>query len=176
MLCSWLVASDICLFLLSDYDNLANTAMHVTKNYLIEQSVLIIQPYIKWGPKKSDTSPDIKLQEAEALVRSLPMWSISLTIKVPLESLDKRTMFGKGKVEEIKQTINSIRGSGGQVNHIFGCVCLCLIQGLVTANMCVHQQGNSFRLSKILPATMFWTAGYGSLFSCHSNIAIACHQ
>lgn len=99
----------------SDYDQMANNAMHVTKNILNEQSVFIIQPYIKWGPNKSDISPDLKLQEAEALVRSLPRWSINHSLKVPLESLDKRSLFGTGKLEEIRQQINQIRGSGNKV-------------------------------------------------------------
>lgn len=99
----------------SDYDQMANNAMHVTKNILNEQSVFIIQPYVKWGPSKSEISPDLKLQEAEALVRSLPRWSINHSLKVPLESLDKRSLFGTGKLEEIRQQINQIRGSGNKV-------------------------------------------------------------
>lgn len=94
---------------------MANSAMHVTKNILNEQSVLIIQPYIKWGPRKSDVSPELKLQEAEALVRSLPRWSIHSSLKVPLESLDKRSLFGTGKLQEIRDNINRIRGSGKKV-------------------------------------------------------------
>lgn len=102
----------------SDYDQMANNAMHVTKNILNEQSVFIIQPYVKWGPNKSDISPDLKLQEAEALVRSLPHWSINHSLKVPLESLDKRSLFGTGKLEEIRQQINQIRGSGNKVKFM----------------------------------------------------------
>lgn len=96
--------------------------MHVTKNILNEQHVMVIQPYIKWGPRKSVTSPELKIQEAEALVRSLPRWAIVDSIKVPLESLDKRTLFGKGKLEEMRQTINKIRGSGGKVYIIMSCL------------------------------------------------------
>ena len=89
--------------------------MNITKNSLSEQHVFIIQPYIKWGPKKSITTPDLKLDEAMALVRSLPHWTISHSIKVSLESLNKKALFGTGKLEEIKQTIQKIRASGGQV-------------------------------------------------------------
>lgn len=94
---------------------MANNAMHVTKNILNEQNVFIIQPYIKWGPKKSITSPDLKLQEAEALVRSLPNWTICDQIVVPLESLDKRALFGVGKLDEIKLALQKIRASGNVV-------------------------------------------------------------
>lgn len=100
---------------------MANNAMHVTKNILNEQNVFIIQPYIKWGPRKSVTSPDLKLQEAEALVRSLPRWTICHQIIVPLESLDKRSLFGVGKLDEIKLTLQKIRASGNVVRYIKIC-------------------------------------------------------
>lgn len=77
--------------------------MHVTKNVQSEQNVLIIQPYIKWGPKKSETSPDLKLQEAEELIRSLDTWSIRESIKVGLETFDKTSLFGRGKLQELAQ-------------------------------------------------------------------------
>lgn len=109
----------ITIYYSRDYDNLANTTMNVTKSHLTEQSVFLIQPYVKWGPRKSDTEPDLKLQEAEALVRSLPQWSIACAIKVPLESLEKRQLFGTGKLQELRSQINQIRGSGGSVSCIF---------------------------------------------------------
>lgn len=93
--------------------------MNVTKSHMAEQSVFLIQPYVKWGPRKSDTEPDLKLQEAEALVRSLPQWSIACSIKVPLESLEKRQLFGAGKLQELRNQINQIKGSGVGVSCIF---------------------------------------------------------
>lgn len=82
---------------------MASEAMHVTKNVRSEQNVLVIQPYIKWGPKKSITTPDLKLQEAEDLIRSLDTWNIQDSIKVGLTSFDKTTLFGSGKLAELKQ-------------------------------------------------------------------------
>lgn len=82
---------------------MASEAMHVTKNIRSEQNVLIIQPYIKWGPKKSVTTPDLKLQEAEDLIRSLDTWSIRKSVKVGLETFDKTSLFGRGKLEELRQ-------------------------------------------------------------------------
>lgn len=76
--------------------------MHVTKHIPSDQNVLIIQPYVKWGPRKSRTTPDIKLQESEDLIRSLDTWSISESVKVGLETFDKTRLFGRGKLEELR--------------------------------------------------------------------------
>lgn len=94
---------------------MANTALNVTNNLLNQHNVLVIQPYVKWGPNKSVTTPELKLQEAEALVRSIPTWTIQQSLKVPLESLNKKWIFGKGKMEEIKQILMQLRGSGKPV-------------------------------------------------------------
>lgn len=99
-----------------DYDLLVNNAMHVTKSITNEQNVFIIQPYIKWGPKKTNMNPVFQLQEAESLIRSLPKWSIQESIKTPLESFSKKTFFGSGKLEEIR---NTIRNHGGHVSCVF---------------------------------------------------------
>lgn len=85
----------------SDYESLANEAMHVTENLRCDQNVLIIQPYIKWGPEKSATTPDLKLQEAECLIRSLDTWRIRESVTVGLESFDKPSLFGIGKLKEL---------------------------------------------------------------------------
>lgn len=89
--------------------------MHVTRQTQVEQSVLVIQPYIKWGPKKSATDPDLQLQEAIALVNSLPNWSVEESLKVPLESLGKKALFGSGKLQELKDLVRKIRSSGRKV-------------------------------------------------------------
>lgn len=99
-----------------DYDVIANNAMHVTKNITNEQNVFIIQPYIKWGPKKTNSNPDLQLREAESLIRSLPKWSIQESIKIPLESFSKKSFFGSGKLEELR---NMIRNHGGNISCIF---------------------------------------------------------
>lgn len=79
--------------------------MHVTRNIHNEQNVLIIQPYIKWGPSKSVVKPDVKLLEAEDLIRSLDTWKIQESMKVGLETFDKKSLFGKGKLEELQKLI-----------------------------------------------------------------------
>uniref|UniRef100_A0A182MHA1 Hflx-type G domain-containing protein n=1 Tax=Anopheles culicifacies TaxID=139723 RepID=A0A182MHA1_9DIPT len=102
-----------------DYDTVASSAMHVTKQILNVQHVVIIQPYIKWGPRKNPTKPELLLQEAEALVRSLPRWNIELSMKIPVETLDKRQLFGSGKLEELKNIIQTRQESGTPLTCVF---------------------------------------------------------
>lgn len=103
----------------NDYDLLVNSAMNVTRKIQNVQNVFIIQPYVKWGPKKTLTKPELKLQEAEALIRSLPRWNIEYSLKVPLESLDKRTLFGTGKLEEIKGALQQYRRKQNPITCVF---------------------------------------------------------
>lgn len=103
----------------SAYDAVASSAMHVQKKINNEQHVVIIQPYVKWGPKKSSTKPEHQLQEAEALVRSLPKWTVEHSLQVPLESLEKRHIFGSGKLEEIKTILKNMQTSGKLITCVF---------------------------------------------------------
>lgn len=105
---------------LRDYDTLANTAMHVvTQNILNEQSVLLIQPYIKWGPRKSVVNPQLQLEEAESLVRTLPNWKVEISMKVSVESMEKKTLFGSGKMEEIRALIRQYRQENKKLSCVF---------------------------------------------------------
>lgn len=86
-----------------EYEAIASEALGRQNCIRNEENILVIQPYIKWGPNKSDVSPDIKLQEAKDLIHSLDAWSISESIKVPLVGYGKRTFFGRGKVDELRK-------------------------------------------------------------------------
>lgn len=117
--------------------------MHVvSKKMLNEQNVFIIQPYIKWGPKKSTIRPELLLEEAESLIRTLPNWNIECSIKVglikilfytyrkfllrfmisfscikvPVENLDRKVIIGSGKLEEIKEMIANVISRGKVVS------------------------------------------------------------
>ncbi|XP_065078988.1 putative GTP-binding protein 6 [Ochlerotatus camptorhynchus] len=103
----------------AEYDAVINSAMHVQKRVQNEQNVLVIQPYVKWGPKRATSQPEHQLQEAEALVRSLPKWKVECSLKVPLESLEKRQLFGAGKLEEIKTMLMDLQSSGKLITCIF---------------------------------------------------------
>lgn len=103
----------------AEYDAVVNSAMHVQKRLQNEQHVLVIQPYVKWGPKKSGSQPEHQLQEAEALVRSLPKWRVEYSLRVPLESLEKKQLFGAGKLEEIKAILSDLQTSGKLITCVF---------------------------------------------------------
>ncbi|XP_058823543.1 putative GTP-binding protein 6 [Topomyia yanbarensis] len=103
----------------SEYDAIVNSAMRVQKRLQDEQHVFIIQPYVKWGPKKTSTKPEHQLKEAEALVHSIPKWTVECALKVPLESLEKRQLFGTGKLEEIKASLKNLQASGKLITCVF---------------------------------------------------------
>ncbi|XP_071455198.1 putative GTP-binding protein 6 [Hetaerina americana] len=70
--------------------------------------VIVLQPYVKWGPKKkAKTTPDLQLAEAVALVHSLENWKVVFSLKVPLHSLDKKTLFGHGSLEVLQEKVKS---------------------------------------------------------------------
>lgn len=94
----------------SEYQAMLTEALGMRSSIQSEEDVLVIQPFIKWGPQKTDISPDIKLQEAEDLIRSLDTWCITESIKVPLIGFGKRTFFGRGKLDELRNLIKSHNG------------------------------------------------------------------
>lgn len=68
--------------------------------------VLIIQPYVKWGENKDRlTTPEIKLEESESLIRTLADWKVVDTMKVGLTSFRKHTFFGPGNLDSIAEHI-----------------------------------------------------------------------
>lgn len=89
--------------------------MHVSRSIRHEQNVLVIQPYIKWGPRKSVVKPDVQLKEAEALIKSLDQWNIQQTLKIPLLNYDKRTFFGKGKIAELHTLVKQLAAANKKV-------------------------------------------------------------
>lgn len=107
--------------------------MHVvTQKILNAHSVLLIQPYIKWGPRKSSVKPEHQLAEAESLVRTLPEWKVEISLKVPVENMDKRMIFGSGKLDEIKEMIQKNRADGKLIT------CMFISKGMLS----YHQKSN----------------------------------
>lgn len=97
--------------------------MHVMRKSIHPQNVLVIQPYVKWAVKRSSQiSPEDQLQEANALIHSISNWRVALSIKVPLESLERKTLFGKGKMEELKQIINELRQAKSHNQQPLTCI------------------------------------------------------
>ncbi len=97
--------------LMSDQENQDNHDYQelVHKMHLVPSEghqVLIIQPYVKWGPKKNQlTTPDLMVEEAKALIDSLPNWKCVDTLKVALESMEKKHVFGVGVFENLRQKV-----------------------------------------------------------------------
>ncbi|CAK9800310.1 Putative GTP-binding protein 6 [Anthophora plagiata] len=78
--------------------------------------VFVIQPYIKWGVnKKRNTTPQLQLDEAIALINTLPNWSVVGKKLVPLLSLQKRQLVGSGTRDTLKEDIRSC----GNVTAVF---------------------------------------------------------
>lgn len=103
--------------------------MHVvTRRILNQQNVLLLQPYIKWGPRKSLVKPELQLAEAESLIRTLPNWTVELSMKVPVDNMDKRLLFGTGKLDELKSLIQSCRDKGQHISCVF------VSKGMLTFN------------------------------------------
>lgn len=64
---------------------------------------------MKWGPKKHSIAPEEQLEEAIALIKTLPSWNVAGTITIPLESLDKKRLFGSGNMGKLGQLISQNR-------------------------------------------------------------------
>lgn len=86
--------------------------MRISRDIATAQQVLILQPYVKWAAKRNtpgDVHPNDQLAEAIALVNSLPNWKVARGLKVPLESLERKTLFGSGKLAELKALVADLR-------------------------------------------------------------------
>lgn len=86
--------------------------MRISRDVATAQQVLILQPYVKWAAKRNtpgDVHPNDQLAEAIALVNSLPNWKVARGLKVPLESLERKTLFGSGKLAELKNLVADLR-------------------------------------------------------------------
>uniref|UniRef100_A0A336M4B6 CSON011519 protein n=1 Tax=Culicoides sonorensis TaxID=179676 RepID=A0A336M4B6_CULSO len=101
-----------------EYETIVSSAMHVS-NRQIEQEIFIIQPYIKWGPRKSNSKPDHQLNEAEALIRSIPNWNIAQSVKIGVDNFDKRTVFGPGQLENFKAIISKSKNTKNRITAVF---------------------------------------------------------
>lgn len=80
------------------------------------RSCYIVQPYIKWGPQKlHGITPNERLDEAKALINTLPSWHVEGTISVPLESFDYKNLFKSGSLEKLRQIIRK----NSRINIVF---------------------------------------------------------
>ena len=57
-----------------EYDDMVKRVLHLPE---MGHQVLVVQPYIKWGSgKKHNTTPELQLAEAVALIGTLPKWKV----------------------------------------------------------------------------------------------------
>lgn len=68
---------------------------------------LVIQPYVKWGPQKLNISPQEQLEEAVALIKTLPLWKVDSTVSVPLDSLERKSLFKSGSMDKLQKIIHN---------------------------------------------------------------------
>ncbi|KAK6620739.1 hypothetical protein RUM43_011034 [Polyplax serrata] len=68
--------------------------------------VFVIQPYIKWGPKKKrNTTPTLQLLESVTLIKTLRTWKVVGQTSVGLEKFTSKSFFGKGYISMIKELV-----------------------------------------------------------------------
>lgn len=68
--------------------------------------VFVLQPYIKWGKdQKRNTTPELQMAEAVALINTLQYWSVVGTKYAPLLTLQKKALLGSGAIQNLKQDI-----------------------------------------------------------------------
>ncbi|KAL1139089.1 hypothetical protein AAG570_009150 [Ranatra chinensis] len=73
----------------------------------VPHRVFVVHPFIKWGPKKDRlSSPNLHLEEAQALINTLPEWKVVDKKVVSLMTFDKTTFFNKGQLEDLCSIIS----------------------------------------------------------------------
>lgn len=68
----------------------------------------VLQPYVKWGrDKKRNTSPELQMTEAIALINTLSNWCVVGTKYAPLLTLQRKYLLGTGAMENLKKELNT---------------------------------------------------------------------
>ncbi|KAK7070264.1 putative GTP-binding protein 6 [Halocaridina rubra] len=76
-----------------------------------DMGVLVLQPWIKWGPNmKHNTTAQRMLDEAVALIATLPGIRIIHKEVVPVRSIDGKVVFGSGTLERLLSLSRSLQG------------------------------------------------------------------
>lgn len=87
-----------------DYEELVKRTFRIPDT---GHQVFVIQPYIKWGPqKKKNTTSELQLSEAVALIETLSGWKVVDKTCISLTSFNKQLFFGKGNLELLHNNIN----------------------------------------------------------------------
>jgi hypothetical protein len=81
-----------------------------------KQRLFLIQPRIKWGPRRNHlTTPALQMEENMTLVETLD-WQVVDSIILPVDSYDSAHVFGKGNFEKLQDLI---KGSTKSISGIF---------------------------------------------------------
>ncbi|XP_056411822.1 putative GTP-binding protein 6 [Hyla sarda] len=73
------------------------------------QKIFIVHPDIKWGAKKQhSTTADLQVAEAEALVQSIPNWTVVDKLIMSTKTPDSKLIFGKGNFQLLTETIKGL--------------------------------------------------------------------
>ena len=86
------------------YEQLVNKAQLLPRD---GHQVFIVQPFVKWGRNKNDlTTPDLMLEEAVALVDSLPKWKCVDATKIAIaDNLERKQVFGAGQFDILTKEV-----------------------------------------------------------------------
>lgn len=72
------------------------------------QRVFVIQPYVRWGPKKKkNTQIEYLLAESVTLAQTLENWIVVGTRVVTARNPDRKLVFGSGTIETLRGIVNS---------------------------------------------------------------------
>ncbi|CAH0562711.1 unnamed protein product [Brassicogethes aeneus] len=97
----------------SEYNSIAESYFRLGESH----KCLVIQPYVKWGPKKiTSISPEEQLNEAAALIETLPKWSVVDSIAIPLDTLERKTLFKSGSMDKLTNLVNTTHISAIFIN------------------------------------------------------------
>ncbi|XP_077338932.1 putative GTP-binding protein 6 isoform X1 [Lithobates pipiens] len=73
------------------------------------QKIFIVHPDVKWGAKKPhDTTAELLVAEAVALVHSIPNWIVVDKLIMSTKSPDQKHIFGKGNFQTLTEKIKGI--------------------------------------------------------------------
>lgn len=68
--------------------------------------IFVLQPYIKWGKdKKRNTTSELQMAEAVALINTLPYWCVVGKKYAPLLTLQRKALLGTGAIQNLKREI-----------------------------------------------------------------------
>ncbi|XP_068248270.1 putative GTP-binding protein 6 [Palaemon carinicauda] len=81
------------------------------ENYRFDVGVLVLQPWVKWGPRmKKQTTPEMMLDEAAALVATLPGVRVIRKEVAPVRNTQSKMVFGSGTLERLVSLARSSEG------------------------------------------------------------------